>query len=241
MKQFEGKSSGQPEWFDRNRSILLSRDLLNLSDWVILSCKASRLSGRKSDPGDAVELVSLAVIGPGGRGLLDVLVRPDGGVSSELMKVHGCDAAHVFNAPEFQEVHKILQSGFARTRVVCWSPEIVKATLSRLCRLSGLPALQPQFVDLQEQFSAFVGEKTEPGKGYKRQSLPKESDSRNPGVPPLAECKCIHSLVEMMAGSSQFSNEAAFNKNWSAAFYRPKLGPTEKLKELLGLSDGHRK
>jgi hypothetical protein len=234
MKNIEDISS-QPHRLERNRAILLSRDLLNVKDWVILSCKTSEMSG-ESLPGDAAELCSFAALGPGGRELLDVLVRPDGAVSSEQLKIHGCDSAHVFDAPEFANVHKILKAGFARTRVICWNPSVMKATLLKLCRQFQLSELQANFVDLQTHYSSFVGEPATED-GYRQQSLPSQINADCPGVAPLCECRGLFDLLQEMAGSSQSSESVSFNKNWSAAFYRPKLAAAQKLKEMLGLND----
>jgi hypothetical protein len=237
MKNSEDKSE-HPNRLDRNRAILLGRDLLEMNDWVILSCKESTLQGG-AQPGDATHLVSISVIGPGDRALMDVLVRPNGAVNSELLKLHGCDSAHTFNAPPFSGVHKILQAGFARTRVIAWNPEKVKSALSRLCESTELPALSTVYLDLQTHYTAFVGE-IDPysnGAAYKKVTLPPQTDCSTAGVTPLTESRYLLTLIQEMAASSQNTEAAAFDKNWSAAFYKPKLGPTQKLKELLGLDN----
>ena len=238
MKNTEDRDSSQPVRLDRNRAILLSRDLLQMNDFVILSGKESRLSG-KNVTGDASRLISFSVIGPGEKILMDVLVRPDGTVNNDLLKKHGSDVAHVFNAMTFEDVHKILNAGFARTRVICWNTARVKESLAQLCRQTGLPELKANWLDMSGEFSAFIGEKLPGKKEYKRQILPNMSDSECDGVAPLSECKFVLSLLQEMAGSSQSTDAVIFNKNWSAAFYRPKLGPAEKLKEILGIGDTH--
>lgn len=238
MKNSEDKF-GYSNRLDRNRAILLGRDLLEMNDWVVLSCKESALLGG-AQAGDATELVSISVVGPGDRALMDVLVRPNGAVNSELLKLHGCDSAHIFNAPPFSGIHKILQAGFARTRVIAWNSQKVKNTLSRLCESTNLPALKTVYVDLQTAYTAFLGEidHSSNGDAYKTVVLPPQTDCSTAEVTPLTECRYLLTLVQEMAGSSQSTEAAAFDKNWSAAFYKPKLGPTQKLKEFLGLDNG---
>lgn len=239
MKHLEDMTENHPNPLDRNRVILLCRDLLVINDWIILACKMSSLAG-KIAPGDASELLSIAVLGSGERILLDVVVRPDGAVSSGLLKMHGCKSAHVFNAPAFTELHKVLHAGFAKTRVLCWSPAKVKSFLDRITSQENLPELKAEYIDFQAEFSAFVGEKGNSESGYKMQALPRKSDSSCVGVPPLAECKLLLKLVQSMAGSSQHTDSAIIDKKWSAAFYKPKLGPTEKIKEMLGIQEDRR-
>lgn len=231
MKHQEVPTNNHPDPLGRNRSILLARDLLEVNDWVTFSCKQSKLKSTRSLPGDASELISIAVVAPDGRLLLDVLVRPDGAVNSDLLKLHGCDPAHAFNAPLFQDVHKVLTAGFAKTRVLTYDCAASKDILSRLCRQEKLPQLKPNFIDVQMVYTRFLGTDA-----YK--ALPAEVDSTNPGILPINECMYLISLVKEIAASSQINDSAtAFNKNWSAAFYKPKSGPAEKLKELLGLND----
>lgn len=233
----EGKQ--HPNMLDRNRAILLARDLLSINDWVLIAVKVSRLTGQRAIPGDASELVSITVIGPGEKVLLDMLVRPDGAVSSELLSMHGCTQAQAFNAPVFAELHKILNAGFRKTRVLAFNPTRVKDVLNELCKREKLAPLEGTFVDLQLMYTRFVGEKeSDTAAGYKRQTLHPSKDSSQIHVAGLTECKYVLSLLNEMAGSSQsYDMATAFNKGWSAAFYKPKAGPAEKIKEMLGLSD----
>jgi hypothetical protein len=224
-----------PNPLDRNRSILLSRDLLQMKDWVALAIKRSSIKDARVIPGDARELISVGVMAANQRILLDVLVRPDGAVNSDLLKLHGCDPAHAFNAPTFPEVYKILKAGFSRSRVLCYKVEAVQEELNQLCRQEKLPALHAEFIDVQQEYSRFVGQSSLKS-GYKLQSLPDENDCSSPGISTLSECAAVISAVQEMAASSQTINSAtAFDKNWSAAFFKPKMGPAEKIKEILGL------
>lgn len=235
MKNHTDDLFAHPNPLDRNRSILLSRDLLEINDWVALAVKTSSIKDGRVIPGDATRLISIGVLGPNQKVLLDVLVRPDGAVNSDLLKLHGCDPAHAFNAPSFLEIYKILKAGFSRSRVLCYKVASVQSELKRLCALEKLPELQGRFVDVQSEYSRFVGQKALDG-SYKSQHLPEENDCSNPAVSTLSECAAVISALHEMAASSQSRDSAtAFDKNWSAAFYKPKMGPAEKIKEILGL------
>lgn len=236
-KQDEAQSIQHPNPLDRNRAILLSRDLLSVKDWVIIAAKCSKVEGRRVYPGDAAELTSISVLGPDERVLMDVMVRPSGAVNNELLRLHGSDQAHVFNAPSFKEVHRILSAGFAKTRVVSYQPAKIKEILFNLCKQEKLPSLQASFIDLQYEYSRFLGEMN-PDKSYVFQKLPSAYDCSQPAISPLLECRQLYILLQSIAASSQILDTAnKFDKNWSAAFYKPKLGPAEKIKGLLGLGD----
>ncbi len=227
-----------PNIIDRNRAILLCRDLLSVNDWVILAIKTSRQLEHRVIPGDAEELVTVSVLGPNDKVLMDMLIRPDGAVNSELLHTHGSNQVKASNAPSFAEVHKILNAGFRKTRVLCFHPNKIKETLSTLCQREKLPALEGSFVDVQLVYSRFVGAKeSDTAVSYIQQDLGKHDCSRA-GVPAIAECRHIlHLLQEMAASDQQYDSATAFNKGWSATFYKPKHGPAEKLKELLGLGE----
>ncbi|MBX9688655.1 MAG: hypothetical protein K2X27_18245 [Candidatus Obscuribacterales bacterium] len=236
MKNHDESAFSHPVPLDRNRSILLARDLLEINDFVILAIKQSRPAAEHLHADEAQVLTSICVTAAEERILLDVLVRPDKAVSSELLKIHGCDSAHTFTAPTFAEIYKILEAGFARSRVVCFDSHRVRRLLSALCIQEALPELNAKFVDLQTSFTKFVGEQA--NGTYKTQILPKSFDCREAGITALSECRIIWTLLKEMAASSQINDSArTFNKSWSSAFYKPKSGPAEKIREILGLSD----
>lgn len=236
MTEPEAKQADlQARALDRNRSILFARDLLALNDWVIFAVKKSR--AERALPGDARELTGMAVFGPGQKVLMDLLVRPDGTVSAELLKKHSAKAAKNPATATFAEVHRILQNGFARTRVLCFNPTKAKDLLSELCRQEKLPPVTGSFLDLSFEYSRFVGELDPEGKNYRTQPLPRWFDCSSAGVSPLEECQHLYKILSSMASSSQsLDTPSTFNRNWSATFYRPKLGAADKLKEMLGLS-----
>lgn len=231
-------AENHPNSIDRNRAILLCRDLMSVNDWVIIAIKTSRQIEHRVIPGDAEELITVSVMGPGERVLMDMLIRPDGAVNNELLHAHGCNQVKASNAPNFAEVHKILNAGFRKTRVLCFAPNKIKETLSSLCQKEKLAPLEGSFVDVQLVYSRFVGQKqSETSVAYVPQELGKFDCSKT-GVQAITECKHIHELVQEMASSDQqYDSATAFNKGWSATFYKPKHGPAEKLKELLGLGD----
>lgn len=238
MKKLEEETQ-HPNILDRNRAILLSRDLLNLNDWVLLAIKSSKLTDQRAIPGDSDELVTVTVVGPNEKVLMDMLIRPDGAVSSELLQLHGCNQVQASKAPLFAEVHKILNAGFRKTRVLCYKPARAKEILNTLCKKEKLSPLEASYIDVQLVYSRFIGEKeSETAAGYKAQPLPRKHDSSEAGVGSLSECKHVLHLLQEMAGSDQhYDSAVAFSKGWSATFYKPKHGPADKIKELLGLGE----
>lgn len=226
----DNSTDGHPNPIDRNRAILWARDLMQFPEWVVLTIKVSRAQRCAAD--ECNELISIGVIGPENNALLDVLVRPNKAVSNELLKAHGCDQAKAFNSPSFEAIHKILEAGFAKTPVIVWSPAKVQETLDRLCALSSMPQLRARWICAQTEYSKYVGDENPQG-GYEMKLLP-DSPS-NEYTPTVSECRKIVEVISHMAASSQISASAlTFNKNWSAAFYRPKVGPTARIREILG-------
>ncbi len=231
MKNETQNETGHPNPIDRNKAILWARDLLQFPEWVILAVKVSRSNRTSVD--ECNELVSIAVIGPENNVLLDVLVRPDKAVSNDLLKAHGCDQARAFSSPSFEAIHKILEAGFAKTPVVVWAPSRLQQTLDHLCAVSHLPELRARFISAQAEYSKYVGDELPQG-GYEMKQIPDVVGSTEPPSA-VSECRKIAEVIAHMAASSQISASAlTFNKNWSAAFYRPKIGPTAKIREILG-------
>lgn len=220
-----------PNPMDRNRAILWARDLLQFKEWVLISVKVSRLKTVSID--ECSELISIGVVGPENNALLDVLVRPNKAVSTELLKIHGCDQGKAFEAPTFDAIYKILNAGMSKTPVVAWAPHQVQAILDQLCKANGLPNLNARWMNAQVEYSKFVGELEDTG-GYYMRPVPRSANPL-PESPTLAECQQILEVVHAIAASSQISDSAlTFNKNWSAAFYKPRLGPTARIREILG-------
>ena len=236
MKNLDESVEAHPNPIDRNRAILWARDLMQFPDWIVLSVKTTRQSERTS-PDECAKIVSIGVLGPHDNILLDVLVRPVGAVSNELLRMHGCEPARAFKAPSFEDSHKILAAGFAKTRILCWSPSRTQQALDSLCAEYKLPELKGRWISVQSEYSKFVGE-LENQAGYLMQRVPNSASSEFEGISTITECKKISEVVRKIAASSQVSDSAlTFNKNWSAAFFRPKLNPTSKIREILGLPE----
>ena len=231
MKNDMENIPSHPNSIDRNRSILWARDLMQFPEWVVLAIKVSRSAKTSHD--ECNELISIGVLGPENNVLLDVLVRPNKAVSNELLKTHGCDQARAFSSPSFEAIHRILEAGFSKTPVIVWAPAAAQQTLDHLCAVSHLPELKAKWFSAQAEYSKYVGDELHQG-GYEMKKLPEDGTGPESDTP-IGQCKKILEVIAHMAASSQISASAlTFNKNWSAAFYRPKLGPTAKIREILG-------
>ncbi len=231
MKNDNVTETDHPNPIDRNRAILWARDLMQFREWVVLAIKISRTERASAD--ECNELISIGVLGPDNNLLLDVLVRPNKAVNNDLLKKHGCDQARAFSSPSFEAIHRILEAGFAKTPVIAWAPNRLQQTLDHLCAVSHLPELRAKWIGAQSEYAKYVGDELPQG-GYDMKEIPDGAGCADEAST-IYECRKITEVIAHMAASSQISASAlTFNKNWSAAFYRPKLGPTAKIREILG-------
>lgn len=127
-----------------------------------------------------------------------------------------------------------LQDMTGGKEIVCWDVEVTRRCLSAVLTAAGLnPLAVPAFLSAQEQYSRFVGERQ--GESYILQGLPGRL-SKAPVLDATVFSRSVLEVIFLMAGSNQVMDAAApANPGWSAAFYKPKSTPADKLKSIFGL------
>ncbi len=223
---------------DRNKAILQARNLLEIPDWVIFSSQVTTFSlGDIESSECAPELVSVTIFSPDRKTLLDSFVRPSGAVTTDMLRQHGTDQATLMNSVTASSLMESVTKLCEKRDVLCWDLPLQVRNLGLVAARARQTAPFLRAVSIQSCYARFVGEELAPG-SYKNQPLPGGSCDEEESVTPLKECENIVELIYMMAGSSQLSDSAqVMNKNWSSAFYKPKLGAAQKIRSFLGFSE----
>ncbi len=219
---------------DRNKAILQTRDLLEIPDWVIFSSQVTTF-GLADEC--APELISVTIFSPDRKILLDSCVRPSGAVTTEMLRKHRVDQATLMRAVTESSLIESVRKLCDKKDVLCWDMPLQVRNLGLIAARAGQSAPFLRAVSMQSCYARFIGEELSPG-SYKNQPLPGGSCDETESVTPLKECENIVELIYTMAGTSQFLDSAqVLNKNWSATFYKPKLGPAQKIKSFFGIGE----
>ncbi len=158
--------------------------------------------------------------------------QPSGSISAALLSRDG--KLHLAEDPlvdcvDFCQRLSVLGAG---RQFVCWDAEVAERCLTAIAAAAGeLNLAIGPFLSVQEQHARFVGEKG---------NASGASANLPAGLPAGADAqvftRAILDVVFQMAGSSQVIDAAATTApGWSAAFYKPKSTPADKLKNLFGL------
>jgi hypothetical protein len=218
---------------DRNKAILQTRNLLEIPNWVIFSSQVTTFSSARDC---ASELVSVAIYSPEHKVLLDSCVRPAGTVTTEMLRQHGTNPSRLMQSMTVDQLFDRIKQICGKKQVLCWDLPLQVRNLSLIASLAGLPSPGLHALSIQMCYAHFVGEELSPG-NYKLQALPGGSCADEESILPLTECENMINLISLVARSSQISDSAVFNKKWSAAFYKPKLGAAQKIKSFFGIGE----
>lgn len=220
---------------DRNKAILQTRNLLEIPNWVIFSSQVTSFTEVQFD--SPLELISVTIFTPDRKILLDSCVRPSGAVPVQVLRKHGIDQATLSRAVTESSLLESVRLACDKKDVLCWDMSLQVRNLAIIATRAGQspPFLRTQ--SIQSCFARFKGEELAPGI-YKNPKLPGGSCDESEAVTPHKECENIIELIYDIAGTSQFLDSAqVMNKNWSATFYKPKLGPAQKIKSFFGLGE----
>ncbi|MBZ0188610.1 MAG: hypothetical protein K8F91_20360 [Candidatus Obscuribacterales bacterium] len=213
-----------PNPMDRNRSILWARYHIDSDDWLVLATKVTL------DPEqEGFALVSMALIDGAGRTVFEALVKPDREVPNDLIAMHALDYAVVFNAQPYPVLRQKLIEHMSEKEVTAWNFDEQRNVLNALDKTFGLPAYEWLGNSVSHQLARFTGVKTDNSEGYELQPLTIN------GLAARDQCLAVRKSVVDMASSSQAVDSLSGGKpGWTAQFYRPKISPADKLKNLFG-------
>lgn len=208
---------------DRNRSIIWARFAADSTEWVILSIRATQVASDAASQ----QLVSIALVGSGGKVLMESLIKTQEFSAREALEGHGIDYSVLMKALPYAEAVSEIKRIIERKQVFCWDPFDARKTLSSLAAANKENTLALSLISVGEEYGRFLG-KLRPGtSSYEIPELKSESA--------VAEGRNVLQTILEMAGSSQFLESASASPmGWTGEFYRPKASPAEKLKGLLG-------
>jgi hypothetical protein len=224
LMQEKQSVSTHPNPKDRNRSIIWARFAADSYEWVILSIRATRVAADAASQ----QLVSIAILGPGGKVLMESLIKTQEFSAREALEGHGIDYSVLLKALPYEEAVNEIKRIIDRKQVFCWDPFEIRKTLSAVAAANKENALALSLISVGEEYGRFLGRLRPGTSSYEIPELKGDSAAD--------EGRSVLQAILEMAGSSQHLDGASASPmGWTGEFYRPKASPAEKLKGLLGL------
>ena len=118
-------------------------------DVVYLDTETTGLDAR-------AEIVEIAVIDNAGTTLLDTLVRPDGVIPFEVVRIHGINDEMVAGAPRWPEVYPTLLDLLRDRTVIVYNAEFDYRLVNQMNRRSGFPTCADPWHCAMKQYAAFA-------------------------------------------------------------------------------------
>jgi DNA polymerase-3 subunit epsilon len=119
------------------------------ADVVYLDTETTGIDGH-------AEIVEVAVIDAAGRTLLDTLVRPDGIIPLEVIRIHGIDDAMVASAPRWTDVYPELLRRIDGRAVIVYNAEFDLRLVNQMNRRAGFFALTSNWHCAMKRYAAFT-------------------------------------------------------------------------------------
>lgn len=210
---------------DRNRSIIWARFAADSTEWVILSLRATSVICE----GIEQPLVSLSLLGPGGKVLMETLIKTSEFSAREALEGHGIDYSVLMKARNYQDAIAEIKLHVERKQVFCWDAVETRQILMRVAAANKAEILSLPFISVSEEYGRFIGKLIPGTSSYELPALKEEKSARD-----MAK-NVLHVIMEM-AGSNQYMDSASASPmGWTGEFYRPKATPAEKIKGLFGI------
>ncbi len=221
----ENSQTGHPNPKDRNRSIIWARFAADSTEWVILSARATQVV----TDADAHPLVSLALLGPGGKVITEILVKTNEFSAREALEGHGIDYSVLLKARKYQDAVAEVKQCIENKQVYCWDAVELRQILSSLAQANQEDTLSLSLISVGEEFGRFLGQLKPGTTSYELPEIKHEKSA-------LSEARNVLLTIMEMAGSNQYLEGAnASPLGWTGEFYRPKASPAEKIKGFLGI------
>ncbi|MCC7527261.1 MAG: hypothetical protein IT342_01990 [Candidatus Melainabacteria bacterium] len=210
---------------DRNRSIIWARFALDSTEWVILSARITQMT---CDAG-LQPLVSFALLGPGGKVLMETLIKTNELGARDAIEGHGIDYAVLMKAQTYQDAIAEIKQRIERKQVLCWDTVDIRQIFSLVAAANNEDAFSLPLISVGEEYGRFLGDLRPGTSSYQLPELKREKSA-------LDEAKNVLLAIIEMAGSNQYMDSAgASPMGWTGEFYRPKTSPAEKIKGFLGI------
>jgi hypothetical protein len=210
---------------DRNRSIIWARFAADSTEWVILSARATQVA---CDNG-LQPLFSFALLGPGGKVLMETLIKTSEFGARDAIEGHGIDYSVLMQARTYQDVIAEIKQRVERKQVLCWDTVEIRQILSKVASANKEDAFSLPLISVGEEYGRFLGVIKPGTSSYQLPELKREKSA-------LDEAKNVLLAIIEMAGSNQYMESASASPmGWTGEFYRPKASPAEKIKGFLGI------
>jgi DNA polymerase-3 subunit epsilon len=132
----------------RREAIAWAATLAAHPDVLFLDSETTGLTGQ-------AEIVELAIVDGRGAILLDTLVRPDGPIPAEVIRIHGIDDAMVAGAPRWTVVYPQLLALLASRPVVVYNAEFDLRMVNQTNARHGFPPLPAAWHCAMRRYAAF--------------------------------------------------------------------------------------
>ncbi|MEX2314808.1 MAG: 3'-5' exonuclease, partial [Thermomicrobiales bacterium] len=133
----------------RSAAIAWAADVVARPDIVYLDTETTGIDGR-------AEIVEIAVIDGAGQTLLDTLVRPDGIIPYEVIRIHGIDDGMVAGAPRWPEVYPALLELLRERIVIVYNAEFDFRLVNQMNRRSGFQPRSDAWHCAMRQYAGFA-------------------------------------------------------------------------------------
>lgn len=144
-----------PNASDRRRSraaaIAWASEVIARPDVVYLDTETTGIDGRAA-------IVEIAVVDGDGRTLLDTLVRPDGIIPYDVVRIHGIDDGMVANAPGWLDVYPVLLDMLRERVVIVYNAEFDFRLVNQMNRRSGFPQRADQWHCAMKHYAGFASD-----------------------------------------------------------------------------------
>ncbi len=218
-------TAAHPNPKDRNRSIIWARFALDSTEWVILAARATQAA---CDAG-LQPLVSFALLGPGGKVLMETLIKTNELGARDAIEGHGIDYSVLMQARTYQDAIAEIKQHIERKQVFCWDTVDIRQILSLVASANKEDAFSLPLISVGEEYGRFLGVVRPGTSSYQLPELKREKSA-------LDEAKNVLLAIIEMAGSNQYMDSASASPmGWTGEFYRPKASPAEKIKGFLGI------
>lgn len=118
-------------------------------DVVYLDTETTGIDGR-------AEIVEIAVVDGAGYTLLDTLVRPEGIIPYEVIRIHGINDTMVAGAPRWPEVYPALLDLLRERTIIVYNAEFDFRLVNQMNRRSGFPPRADQWHCAMKHYAGFA-------------------------------------------------------------------------------------
>lgn len=217
-------TAAHPKPKDRNRSIIWARFAADSTEWVIISARATDSTSNAGPQ----KLVSLALLGPGGKVLMETLIKTNEFGAREAIEGHGIDYSVLMQARTYKDAIAEIKQHIERKQVLCWDTIEIRQILSQVASANKEDTFSLPLISVGEEYGRFHGNLKPGTSSYELPPLKREKSA-------LDEARNVLAAIMEMAGSNQYMDSASASPmGWTGEFYRPKATPAEKIKGFLG-------